>query len=576
MPMDKRSATAGAGCLFFFGLPFAGIGVVMIGLLLSSLWTWTSMQSWVEVPAVIRDTDLVENHSDDGTTYRVEATYAYEYEGQTYSGDRVSIHSGSDNIGSFHQDAYRELLGHCNSGKPFRCYVNPRNPSEAVLYRELRLGMIGLYTLVGLLFGGVGFGLMAGAMFAKKKFRATRALQAAYPAQPWVWRDDWRAGVVRSSNRTEMFVSIAAALFWNAVSSPILFFVPGEISNGNWVVLIGLLFPLVGAGLIAWAVRNVLRWRKFGETTFQMAAVPGIVGGPLYGLIRIPTYIRPDEGFHVRLRCVKRVTTGSGKNKSTSEHTVWEREQFVAQSDVLVDPLQAAVPVRMAIPYDAPATDSDSSTPISWKLEVRAAMPGVDYSATFEVPVFKTEASAEDFDETTVAATEIANDIKPERALADAGIRIQPVPGGVEFYFPRAQQKGAVFMTGVILMILAGITSGIWYAGAPLLFPVVFGLFAALILLGFLDQLLGNLRVNVSHGEVRVRGGFLGLGKEQRVSRTDIREVTHKSNMSIGDRRYYQVVLETTDGRKITVGRNIPGELNARGYVAALRRALEP
>lgn len=575
MARERLSRPAEAGCLIIFALPFAAVGVFMIGMLLSTLWTWAGMQSWEEVPAVIRGANLAVNHSGDGDTYRVKAAYTYEYGGRAWSGDKVSNDAGSDNVGSFHQNAFQELQAHRDTGTPFRCYVNPGNPAEAVLYRDLRFGMLGIYALFGLVFGGVGFGLIGAVFVTQKMQRAKQALQKEHPDQPWIWRKDWRAGVIRSSNKGQMLVSIAVAAFWNAVSSPLLFVVPGELRAGNLAVLFALLFPLVGAGLFVWAARNVIRWRKFGETTFQMAAVPGVIGGPLYGLIRIPTYLRPDEGFQMRLRCVRRVTTGSGKNKSTQEHTLWEREQLLAREEVLVDPVQAAVPVRFAIPCDAPASDPDAATPIVWKLEVHAATPGVDYSATFEVPVFKTEASSPDFNGSAAEETAVADEIEPERALSNAGILTRASAGGAEFYFPRGRQKGALIAAGVLFLVFCGTAAGLWGAGAPVLFPIVFGLVAALVLPAFLDGIFGSLRVTVTSAEICVRRGFLVWEKERRVSKADIRDVKHASNSAAGNQRYYQVVLETADGRKVTVGSGIPGEWNARGYVAALRRALD-
>ena len=39
----------------------------------------------------------------------VVAEYAYEYEGRSYVGTRVGLHTSADNIGSYHQDAHNEL-----------------------------------------------------------------------------------------------------------------------------------------------------------------------------------------------------------------------------------------------------------------------------------------------------------------------------------------------------------------------------------------------------------------------------------------------------------------------------------
>jgi hypothetical protein len=42
----------------------------------------------------------------------------------------------------------------------------------------------------------------------------------------------------------------------------IWFFLPAELAKGNRLALIGLIFPFVGVGLLVWAVRATLRWRK--------------------------------------------------------------------------------------------------------------------------------------------------------------------------------------------------------------------------------------------------------------------------------------------------------------------------
>ena len=70
---------AAAGCLALFALPFAAVGVFGLYLALSTLWTWTRTQSWVEVPAQIQSLDLEEHQGDDSTTYKVCATYRYSF-----------------------------------------------------------------------------------------------------------------------------------------------------------------------------------------------------------------------------------------------------------------------------------------------------------------------------------------------------------------------------------------------------------------------------------------------------------------------------------------------------------------
>ena len=47
------------------------------------------------------------------------------------------------------------------------------------------------------------------------------------------------------------------------------------------MVLIALFFPIVGIGMIIFALNTTLAWRKFGQSMFDMAAVPAALGGTL-------------------------------------------------------------------------------------------------------------------------------------------------------------------------------------------------------------------------------------------------------------------------------------------------------
>ena len=53
------------------------------------------------------------------------------------------------------------------------------------------------------------------------------------------------------------------------------------------------------------------------------------------------------------------------------------------------------IPVNFQIPSSALATgDAPSRRPISWQLEVKARLQGLDFNAAFEVPVYRIQAGA--------------------------------------------------------------------------------------------------------------------------------------------------------------------------------------
>lgn len=362
--MSRNSkGRGGRWFLILFALPFAGVGVFMGGLIGKTLYDSNRMQKWPTVPAVITHTELVESRGGDSTTYRVEATYTFTYEGRTWTGDRVGLSGGSNNIGKFHQEKHRALAAHHKSGDPVECYVNPEDPTQSILYPQIRFAMLAFYALFCLVFGGVGFGMLIFGSFSVKKAKHEEKLQAERPEEPWNWKEQWAEGTIKSSSKTMLIFSCCFAAVWNLISSPVLFFVPEEIRSGNHAAWIAMLFPLVGLGLLIWAGTCVARWIKYGESIFQMASVPGVLGGQLGGVIRTKVNLRPEDGFHLALRCVRRTTTGSGKHRSTSEHVEWEDSCVVTRELMESDFSQSAIPVQFGVPYDAPETSPDDSNP---------------------------------------------------------------------------------------------------------------------------------------------------------------------------------------------------------------------
>src|SRR5260221_728973 len=176
------------------------------------------------------------------------------------------------------------------------------------------------FSIFGLIFGGVGFGLWVGFFFASKGKKRTDAIKAAHPQKPWLWKDQWAGGCIRSSTKAAMATACVFALFWNLISMTVCAAViPAELKKGNHKALFALLFPAVGIVLLVWAAREIIRWKKFGESVFKMLSVAGVMGGQFNGAIQTSVKIRPQNGFHLKLRCINRITTTSGKKSSTHE-----------------------------------------------------------------------------------------------------------------------------------------------------------------------------------------------------------------------------------------------------------------
>ncbi len=135
------------GLLFF--IPFFGL----------PMWRLVKARSWNAVPCTVVSSE-VGSHSGSkgGSTYSVDVVYHYTVGGHEYTGNRYGFVSGSSSGRSGKEEAVARLP----AGTETTCYVNPDDPTDAVLNREFSRDM--LFGLIPLVFVAVGLGgiLIAG------------------------------------------------------------------------------------------------------------------------------------------------------------------------------------------------------------------------------------------------------------------------------------------------------------------------------------------------------------------------------------------------------------------------------
>jgi hypothetical protein len=232
------------------------------------------------------------------------------------------------------------------------------------------------------------------------------------------------------------------------------------------------LFPLIGIGLVVWAIRTTLRYRKYGVSRLELATVPGVIGRSLVGMVRAPSRIPAAQGFDVTLTCVRRVTEGGGKQRSTSENILWQDVQRV-QGQAFRAPhrMETHIPVAFRISADATASDDkDSGNRVVWRLQVAADVPGVNYEASFDVPVFRTPASEEPLsaEESQLLPT---SDLAYQQP-ANSRILVTATRRGTEILFPAARNLGAATSLTLFLVLWVACIGLQLFFGAPLVFPL--------------------------------------------------------------------------------------------------------
>lgn len=270
------------------------------------------------------------------------------------------------------------------------------------------------------------------------------------------------------------------------------------------------------------------------------------------------------------------MTTRSGKNTSTSESILWQEERLVpGEPSRTAAATETHIPVAFRLPADAAACDdTDSNNRVLWRLRLSASVPGVDYAAQFEVPIFRTSASDQPLsaDEERVTQDLLAGAVYQQPA--DSRIVITSNRRGTEVMFPAARNPGAATSLTFFLLLWLGCIGLQVYFRAPLVFPIVTGLVGLLIFIGVLDLWLAVSRVTVDAGTLTWATGYLFPGRERTLEGSEIADVVASIGMQAGTTVYYDVAVVRKNGKKIKVGHSVRDKREAEWLAGTIRKAL--
>ncbi len=549
MLRGMASKKAGPGCLIPFGLLFVVVGCIPGGIALNDLRRAQASADWVETTAHIIDVDL--QHGDDTDSvvchYRYRAPDPQAAEAGTmrdYEGERVGVHGGSDNLGSWQRDTWRRLDRARQEEQRVPCWYDPADPASAVLNREVRWGLLGFMFVFPLVFGLAGGGL---AWFGWHQVRRKRL-----PApDPQVLSNQ---ELIDAEPRRDWLIWIAA-LVWNAIAWGVAIgaALQQDLPWPAWL-LIGL-FPLIGLLLIFTALRATARSLRHGRPQLRRESGTWSTGNRVQAIVLTRTAPQPGDRIAARLLVMRRVTTEDSDGTSVSNRTEWEIDLAVAAQDGSREAGLWLHRVELPLPSDLPPAGED----LTWRLEWQLIRPGPDLTAAFVLPVVAGPPEAA----LTAAEVKLAADRSaPLAVLAKAGVRVSEERGDVVITLPAWRNPG-LHLTGLI-------TCAVLTAGAAALYQVMgwwIVLLAVPILLpswrGAVRSALWRSSITLSAGRITVSAGWWRSERHD-VKPADVTEVERKSNMSSGHVAWYNMWLKTADGLRIPIARGVPGPAAVR------------
>ena len=558
-----------------FALPFFGVGVWMLWSVSNTIYSAWEMQHWAQVEARLITAGYETHSGDDSDTHQAYARYSYSYDGGLYTGDRVTIAGGADNIGDYQTDMGRALSARFAQGQSVTIWVNPEDPLQSIIDPSIRWGLIGFKSIFLFVFGGVGLGLLVFLWRAPKDKDATLP---QYKEAPWLLNHDWQTPTIRSSSKAAMWGAWAFAAIWNLISSVTPFMAYQEVTEKqNYLALIALLFPLVGIGLLTWAVRRTLEWRRFGPAPVTLDPFPGSIGGHVGGTIDLNLPYDSAARFQLTLTSLHSYISGSGKDRSRRETAEW-------QDEVVAHAGPGGKGTRLTFRFDVPTgleeTDAlqEGDAYYLWRMNLSASLPGADLDRDYDIPVYATAKSSRHL---ASLAVERGRDAQNE--VSDARVRdiIQVRQGvmGRSMFYP----MGRHLLSNLFGMIFGAAFAGAGYflivqEGATI-FGSIFGGVGALVALTAFYMMSNSLEVSQDGTSIRTVRRWLGfpISRKSMLRGNFVRFEKKKSMKTQSGGKhtiYYAIHLIDNGGNTMVVGDGFKGESEAKAAIRLIAQEL--
>ena len=582
MTRSKSVKALSGGCLTLFGLPFLAAGLFMTWLYFSGYVKHWKAQSWKEVPCWIESTELKTSRGDDSTTYEALATYRYEFEGRIYHGNKVTFDSGSDNVGDFQQKVHRELSSYRpaksrqDSGmreeKPFRCFVNPQKPSEAVLYRTLRWQKQALFAIFVLTFPAVGAGLVIGSLVGMRTAKKEAALTEKHPGQPWKWKAIWAEPAIPENSSVGSKVVLAYTLWATVILLPLILTTAlsgaFQTEGKSWLLMVFIALWCIPA----WLTLKYLRHRMaVGVTRFELQNAPASPGNPLQGHILLSKSLPLRGTAEIDLTCEKRTTRRTGDGNRTQTEKVWTHQETISPDRLIRDLSGFRLPVSFMLPTDAPESgvDSDSSVAHVWKMALKVV--GTPIHSQFEIPVFRNGTSPRAQATPIPSILDTTTSDLPAR-LAECRIKAEFDSAGMPLSLirPRASQRSLIAFLIIFNLIWTASAIFLIKKQAPLPFKIIWPISGGVIWLMILWQLLYQRTVTFSQSGIDLLHQFGPYRRLDSIEKSQITGFSHDTNMNSNNVSFYRVRLESVLGKKKTLADGIPSSITAEALAKRL------
>ena len=539
--------------LFIFGSFFLVMGLfasyIAVG---NSPFAYFKAASFDSVPAQIKTLEL-KKHYGESTTYKVRASYTYRLDGQTYSSSDVALYKSSDNMGSFWQDLYSDLR-RAKSRNSAVAFVNPNDPTEALLNRSFRWSMLLVGAIFTSVFGGIGLGIM---------YYSTKPPRTAPE-----FNDQARKGIQsdqKAGTRGLLVLAIGLLAIGGMISALVL---QQALPAGEYIALLVLVVPILGLLLLRYALIQKKRYQAIGQTLLKMDPVPGAIGGQLGGHFDVGTW-RINEDIKISLTCYRTVQ----RSDETDRTIVWQ-DHVYGYAKSSGD--KTRVRFVFDVTDDLPATRQSIDWKVSCEGVVQIDRQDEQLERSWEVPmeVGQHQSRENKFIPAQFKAAQATKTLEAAQQSAEDQIEVASVGQSFSVISDAGRNLGgttAVAGIGAIFAV-AGyfVQKEVFFFGLIFLVIGIIALVSGVYLMG---RKLTAIADPITNSVFVGRSWFgIPLGTKNLVSRSRI-EFEKKETSSVSDggtKTTYFAIYATANDQKLKVAEAIAGKRAADVVIAEL------
>lgn len=189
---------------------------------------------------------------------------------------------------------------------------------------------------------------------------------------------------INSSEKSSYWILVGIGIVFCLFSLPIFFAIPKELNQQNYAILIALVFPLTGLGILfgGWKMRQ--KFLFFGPTPLTPSPLVGQVGGQVGGYVDLAQAWEKRD-LTITLSCIHTYTSGSGKNSTTHRDIKWQEHD---------KPLDRphGTGSKLEFCFDVPSGERTKDThngrgSISWEVNIEGIVNSTPFNRTWKIPV---------------------------------------------------------------------------------------------------------------------------------------------------------------------------------------------